>query len=56
MGRNKKEEESKKKSISIALCIEVFDGLDNLDINKSRLVNWLLKEYFGLIEEVDKNV
>lgn len=55
MGRNKKEVGLKKKSISIVLDLEVFDSLDYLNINKSELVNWLLKEYFLDIEAGGKN-
>ena len=49
MGRNKMKPENKKKSISVALDSDVYETLDELNIvNKSKLVNWLLKEHFGV--------
>ena len=48
MGRVKIKPENKKKSISIALDKDVYDTLDELNIeNKSKLINWILKEHFS---------
>jgi len=52
MGRVKIKPENKKRSISIALDKDVYNTLDELDIkNKSKLINWILKEHFNLIEK-----
>jgi hypothetical protein len=49
MGRNKINPETKKKSISIVLDKEVYQTLEELNIeNKSKLINWVLKEHFSL--------
>jgi len=50
MGRIKFDIEKKKKSISIALDKSVYESLDELNVkNKSKLVNWLIKEHFGIV-------
>ena len=45
MGRNKKNKEEKKQSISIALNPELLEYYRNLHINLSSLVNKLLEDY-----------
>lgn len=45
MGRNKKDESSKKKTISITIDAEVLIELEELEVNKSELINSLLMEY-----------
>ena len=45
MGRNKKYNEEKKLSISIALKPEILEYYRNLHINLSSLVNKLLEDY-----------
>lgn len=45
MGRNKKNNEEKKLSISIALKPEILEYYRNLHINLSSLVNKLLEDY-----------
>ena len=56
MGRTKLDADKKKKSISIALDKDVFESLDEMEIkNKSKLINWLLKEHFGVIVGVNGN-
>ena len=45
MGRNKKNNEEKKQSISIAIKPELLKHYKNLHINLSSLVNKLLKDY-----------
>lgn len=49
MGRIKLDKDIKKKTISVVLDIEVFTGLESLNVkNKSKLINELLKEHFSL--------
>ena len=50
MGRKIKNEEKKKHKISITILPEINKELGELKINKSKLINWLLNEYFNLIE------
>jgi post-segregation antitoxin (ccd killing protein) len=45
MGRNKKNDEEKKQSVSIALKPELLEYYRGLHINLSSLVNELLEEY-----------
>jgi post-segregation antitoxin (ccd killing protein) len=45
MGRNKKNNEEKKQSISIALKPELLEYYRSLHINLSSLVNKLLEDY-----------
>ena len=45
MGRNRKNNEDKKKSISISVKPELLDYYRSLHINLSSLVNKLLEEY-----------
>ena len=52
MGRIKINPGTKKKSISIVLDKEVYNTLEELNIkNKSKLINWVLKEHFNLVEK-----
>lgn len=56
MGRNKINPETKKKSISIVLNKEVYQALEELNIeNKSKLINWVLKEHFSFIKKGGQN-
>ncbi len=45
MGRNKKDESSKKKTISITLDSDLLVKLEEIGVNKSELINSLLVEY-----------
>ena len=45
MGRNKKNNEEKKQSISISLKPEILEYYRNLHINLSSLINKLLEDY-----------
>lgn len=45
MGRNKKEQSLKKKTISITLDGNVMLQLEKLGVNKSKLINLLVKNY-----------
>jgi hypothetical protein len=50
MGRKIKNDDEKKCKISITLLPEINKELEELKINKSKLINWVLQEYFNLIE------
>ncbi len=45
MGRKKIKIENKKVKISISILPKINNRLDNLSINKSKLINKLLQEY-----------
>lgn len=45
MGRKKKEEALKKKTISVTLDVDVLMRLEELKPNKSKLINSLIKKY-----------
>ena len=48
MGRNKKIPEEQKIRMSIYVPTEIIQRLDRIEIkNKSKLINWLLREYLG---------
>lgn len=52
MGRKKIKTDLKKTKLSITISSENNDKLETLAFtNKSKLINHLLKEYFGLIQE-----
>ena len=50
MGRKSMKLENKKSKISITLAIEINDQLEELKVNKSKLINWLLNKYFNSIK------
>jgi hypothetical protein len=50
MGRKTKTLEEKKCKISITILPEIDKELDDLNINKSKLINWLLNEYFNTVK------
>lgn len=41
--------EERKKKISITIRPEINEQLEELKINKSKLINWLLQEHFNQI-------
>ena len=45
MGRKKIEPEKKKINISISLDKEIEEKLNELNLNKSKFINWLLVNY-----------
>lgn len=47
MGRKKITSDVKKVKISITILPEVNEQLEDLKINKSKLINWLLIEHFN---------
>lgn len=52
MGRKKIQTEKKKAKLSVTISTENSDKLESLKFtNKSKLINHLLKEYFGIIQE-----
>lgn len=56
MGRKKINTELKKAKLSVTISSENALKLDELAFtNKSKLINHLLKEYFGLIQEGGSN-
>lgn len=54
MGRKKISTEKKKAKIAITLSKENFNKLKEIEINRSKLINWLLLQHFGM--EGQKNV
>ena len=54
MGRNSKKEEDKKGKISISISSENYEVMINEKMNKSKLINWLLEQYFNTINDDGK--
>ena len=49
MGRKKIDTEDKKQKLSVTISLENALNFDEHEIkNKSKLINWLLMEHFGL--------
>jgi glutamine cyclotransferase len=52
MGRKKINTEEKKKKLSVTISSNNAQKLNELEFtNKSKLINWLLKEHFGISQE-----
>jgi hypothetical protein len=49
MGRPKKNDSEKKGKISITISTENYELLNEVNTNKSKLINWLLEQHFGII-------
>lgn len=49
MGRKLLNKEERKKKICITISQRVNYELEEMKINKSKLINWLLNEHFNLI-------
>jgi len=50
-----KNKEEKKKTITVTLDPIMIAMIDDKTINRSNMINWLLKEYFGKLgEDVSK--
>ena len=47
MGRNKIDAEKKKVRMSVGIENNVLTRLNKLNIKRSRIINWLLNEYFN---------
>jgi hypothetical protein len=50
MGRKSKTIEEKKGKLSITISTDNYNQMETNDINKSKLINWLLEEYFKSIK------
>ena len=50
MGRKAKIQEEKKDKISVSISKENYEAMAADGINKSKLINWLLEQYFGTIK------
>ena len=50
MGRKVLNCEMKKRKVSITISPEINEQLDELKVNKSKLINWLLQEHFNEIQ------
>lgn len=49
------EDQNRKEKISVTLSPEIIEKIDDKTSNRSSLINWLLKEYFGKLgEDVSK--
>lgn len=56
MGRKKIKTEEKKQKLSITISSNNAQKLSELEFtNKSKLINWLLREHFGLNQEGGSN-
>jgi hypothetical protein len=56
MGRNKIITELKKQNLSVTISLENALKLAELGVtNKSKLINWLLSEHFGMTQKGDLN-
>lgn len=49
MGRKVLKEQQKKRKITISISPEINGELDDMKLNKSKLINWLLQEHFNEI-------
>jgi len=51
MGRKKIDTKDKKTTVSITISEDNFKKLEEVKTNKSKLINWLLREHFNLMED-----
>jgi hypothetical protein len=51
MGRKSKSEEDKKDKISVSISKENYEAMTSEDVNKSKLINWLLEQYFNSLNK-----
>jgi hypothetical protein len=49
MGRPQKNDSEKKGKISVTISTENYALLNDIKTNKSKLINWLLEQHFGII-------
>jgi hypothetical protein len=49
MGRPQKNDSEKKGKISVTISTENYELLNDIKTNKSKLINWLLEQHFGII-------
>ncbi len=50
MGRKSKLQEEKKGKLSITVSVNNYELMEKEDINKSKLINWLLEQHFNTIK------
>ncbi len=50
MGRKSKIQEEKKGKLSITVSVNNYELMEKEDINKSKLINWLLEQHFNTIK------
>ena len=50
MGRKPKTLEEKKGKLSVTISIDNFNQLEADDVNKSKLINWLLEQHFNSLD------
>jgi hypothetical protein len=55
MGRPKKNDSEKKGKISVTISTENYELLNEVNTNKSKLINWLLEQHFGIITTENDN-
>jgi hypothetical protein len=48
MGRPQKNDSEKKGKISVTISTENYELLNDVNTNKSKLINWLLEQHFGM--------
>jgi hypothetical protein len=53
--RKRMTESEKKQKISITITPEINEQLEDLRVNKSKLINWLLQEHFNQLNLKYKN-
>jgi len=51
MGRKSKSLEEKKGKLSVTISIENYDKMVIEDVNKSKLINWLLEQRFNSLND-----
>jgi hypothetical protein len=51
MGRKSKSEEEKKDKISVSISKENYEAMTSEGVNKSKLINWLLEQYFNSLNK-----
>tara|TARA_R110001599_G_C12163704_1_gene652521 strand:- start:855 stop:1031 length:177 start_codon:yes stop_codon:yes gene_type:complete len=56
MGRPKKKDDEKKGKISVTISTDNYELLSESNINKSKLINWLLEQHFGLTNSNNNNL
>jgi hypothetical protein len=49
MGRKSKTQDEKKGKVSISISKVNYEAINTEHINKSKLINWLLEQYFNII-------
>lgn len=50
MSRTKMNDGDKKRKITVSITPQMDDKLEELKINKSKLINWLLEQHFDKLK------